>query len=488
MCYKGVSINAVSSAAPRGMFVPCGYCEECRNTSRNAWAFRLCAEIEHVKLLGWKVGFLTLTYNDEHMPTIPKSLFKDEFSAPSIPCFSRGTVTDYIKAIRKKLHRDYLVTDIKYMVCSEYGKNPRKPENPLRPHYHMVIAWNPLCQKKIKGSRERVRYTLGGDEMHELVTSLWTRNGFCFPKDPHGGFDKEGYYHKPFVVDNAGTAAARYAGKYCCKDVHFHEMLKTFPDLVDDEVVQKFVKHQYFPFHVQSQSLGFSAIKDMTNDQKYDLIIHGMQFIGETERVPVPLYIKHKLFFTPVYSVDENGKRLVRKHSTEFFDMHRREIFERKVSYYQDLVNRACSTDFWLSSLRDNDSVYACELALSVSRKVQSLRSSSVNIAADYLAFYGVARDECLDVDRCDQWYRRYSEVYECLDDDGNVVRSPRPIRNLMDDVLDHDVIISDELYWNVQNFWNDFFRLLSYTNGTKKFDFDVDEVKSFFKEYKDVV
>lgn len=72
MCYKAVNITPVSRSGSTKMFVPCGHCEDCKDTARKAWSFRLCAEIEQVKLDGWLVGFCTLTYDRQNMPTIPK--------------------------------------------------------------------------------------------------------------------------------------------------------------------------------------------------------------------------------------------------------------------------------------------------------------------------------------------------------------------------------------------------------------------------------
>lgn len=76
MCYHPVKVNSVSGHGATFSFVPCGKCEECRQSSKNAWSFRLCAEIEQRVRDGWHVGFCTLTVDDDHMSYLDRNFLK----------------------------------------------------------------------------------------------------------------------------------------------------------------------------------------------------------------------------------------------------------------------------------------------------------------------------------------------------------------------------------------------------------------------------
>ena len=53
-------LNPVQGSVVRKAFVPCGHCEDCRDTARRAWAWRLVAELQESLKNGYKVGFLKL--------------------------------------------------------------------------------------------------------------------------------------------------------------------------------------------------------------------------------------------------------------------------------------------------------------------------------------------------------------------------------------------------------------------------------------------
>lgn len=89
---------------------PCGQCMPCRITNRQAWTLRLLLE---ARLYEHKY-FITLTYNNDHLP-------------------GNGTLVkkhlqDYIKRLRFSL-----TNKIRYYAVGEYGDKSN------RPHYHMVV-------------------------------------------------------------------------------------------------------------------------------------------------------------------------------------------------------------------------------------------------------------------------------------------------------------------------------------------------------------
>ncbi|MDR2602612.1 MAG: hypothetical protein LBC53_09225 [Spirochaetaceae bacterium] len=94
-----------------GLFVPCGKCMACRIARSREWSVRLFHELHYHE----KSMFLTLTYDDEHLP--PHGSLR------------KSDLTKFWKRLRKRLGN----RRIKYFACGEYGSLTE------RPHYHAVI-------------------------------------------------------------------------------------------------------------------------------------------------------------------------------------------------------------------------------------------------------------------------------------------------------------------------------------------------------------
>lgn len=90
--------------------VPCGRCIGCRLEHSRQWAIR----IMHETMMHVDNCFLTLTYDDDHLPG-DGSLKKKHFQ-------------DFMKRLRK-----HLGFKVRYYHCGEYG------EQNGRPHYHAVL-------------------------------------------------------------------------------------------------------------------------------------------------------------------------------------------------------------------------------------------------------------------------------------------------------------------------------------------------------------
>lgn len=99
--------------------VPCGKCEACLSNRRNQWSFRLKQENRFSE----SSYFLTLTYDDEHLP-------KKGF-------VSKRDVQTFLKRLRKRIEP----FKIRYYLISEYG-----PQT-FRPHYHAILFDFPLTLK-----------------------------------------------------------------------------------------------------------------------------------------------------------------------------------------------------------------------------------------------------------------------------------------------------------------------------------------------------
>lgn len=146
--------------------VPCGQCIGCRLDKSRQWATRIALE----KQMHDDSIFLTLTYDDEHLPE-DGSLNKNEISK-------------FMKNLRRQLDYYGYHKKIRFFGCGEYG------DNYSRPHYHLIIfGWRPKDAKRYKGDL----FT------SQFIEKIW-KNGWC----PFG---------------NVTFESAAYVARYVCKKI-----------------------------------------------------------------------------------------------------------------------------------------------------------------------------------------------------------------------------------------------------------------------------
>ena len=308
MCLKRMPINSSSPFAPKELFIPCGNCTECRQVYRTGWRIRLQHDLETYAKKGWKIGFFTLTYNTSSLPSLPAHLLNNP--SDIIPCFNRFHARSFIDNLRKWLWKHYQITNVRYLIASEYG------EHTQRPHYHGIICW-PATPYEYTNKKGQTIQTIPLEPqfMHAKIQELWSNNGFTFPEK----YDGSGYYDKsPFEVQSTPAGVANYTSKYCVKDLAFIESIqKKVIDMHDKNL------RQYKGFHIQSKSLGLSFIEKLTEKEKLNLVKDGIFTAGQAENCPLPLYYKKKILFNPYYIIDQaTGKRLVRQEASDFLLKH----------------------------------------------------------------------------------------------------------------------------------------------------------------------
>lgn len=135
--------------------LPCGRCVACKIRQRKEISTRLYHEtLAHGDE---KCCFLTLTYDEENVPTTDlerldgfakKQVDRGVGSLP-LQTLLVADVQKFMKRLRRHLEyqpksakkregRDHVTTPIRYFVCGEYGAKFR------RPHYHLIIfGWKP---------------------------------------------------------------------------------------------------------------------------------------------------------------------------------------------------------------------------------------------------------------------------------------------------------------------------------------------------------
>lgn len=147
---RSIVFNSREALDPyHSLSIPCGQCIGCRLEKSRQWAIRCSLESQ----LYQNSYFLTLTYDDEHLPKngslVPEDLQK------------------FLKRLRRYI--DYHGSDekIRFFACGEYG------ENFSRPHYHAIIYNLDISDLK------RFSTSFNGDTYYtsEIINQIW-RKGY----------------------------------------------------------------------------------------------------------------------------------------------------------------------------------------------------------------------------------------------------------------------------------------------------------------------
>lgn len=120
--------------------IPCNNCIGCRIDRSREWANRMMLELEYHD----SAYFVTLTYNEEHVPT---SFYPDPETGEALPVMTLKPKDpqDWLKRLRKAFPDDH----IRYFLCGEYGTETH------RPHYHAIVYGLHLDDlRPIPGSRD----------------------------------------------------------------------------------------------------------------------------------------------------------------------------------------------------------------------------------------------------------------------------------------------------------------------------------------------
>lgn len=148
-----------------GIKIPCGRCSGCKLEHSRQWAVRCM----HEKRLHDKSCFVTLTYDDAHLPP-------------------GGTlVLEHYQNFMKRL-RDRFGPGIRFFGCGEYG------EKSLRPHYHLLLLNTDFADKRpIKTGPEYNLYASA------TLSQLWTMGNHA--------------------LGDVNFHSAAYVARYCMKKI-----------------------------------------------------------------------------------------------------------------------------------------------------------------------------------------------------------------------------------------------------------------------------
>ena len=151
---------------PKVMLIPCGQCIGCRIRQREDWTTRI--ELEARDYPKEQVWFVTLTYDDDHVPGMltrtgeimrkVQYTWKPGESRPeSVQILLYEDIQKFLKRLRKAYRGK-----LRYFVAGEYG------EQTARPHYHMILyGWEPTDLKNLYKIHHNGYYT------SEWLSNLW---------------------------------------------------------------------------------------------------------------------------------------------------------------------------------------------------------------------------------------------------------------------------------------------------------------------------
>lgn len=128
-CYEPIITDKINPIIRDYVEIPCGKCIGCLLKRSREWADRCMMEASYHE----HNSFITLTYNDEHLPEkreIINSL-TGEISESPYRSLQKEDFQKFMKRLRKAIHP----LKIRYFACGEYGDF----ENTGRPHYHAII-------------------------------------------------------------------------------------------------------------------------------------------------------------------------------------------------------------------------------------------------------------------------------------------------------------------------------------------------------------
>lgn len=138
----------------RNIEISCGHCLNCLIKKQSQIEFLSKKELLETYKKGLSASFVTLTYDDNHLPINEKGFLT----------LKRKDVQNFIKNMRRQMEYHNCIIPFKYIYCGEYGDGTHSTTktgvSTCRPHYHLVF------------------FGLGPETIKKYTRKLW-KNGLC---------------------------------------------------------------------------------------------------------------------------------------------------------------------------------------------------------------------------------------------------------------------------------------------------------------------
>lgn len=115
--------------------IGCGRCVVCRINRARSWAVRCMMEAEFSPMC----YFVTLTYDDEHLPVQTCLVDWRSGVAADLPVLKKSDLQGFMKRLRSALKYRGYTGDVRFFACGEYGSVFRT----WRPHFHVLLYGMP---------------------------------------------------------------------------------------------------------------------------------------------------------------------------------------------------------------------------------------------------------------------------------------------------------------------------------------------------------
>lgn len=148
--------DADGVVVPAFVSIPCGKCPICRDVAMREYCCRAVCESQTSSSVPL---FLTLTYNDDHLPDGANLCKRD--------------VQLFFKRLRKHLEKKHPDAKLRYIYCGEYGTYYG------RPHYHAIV-WNYPYEEEL------TPYVPLSYQALPTIEKCWN-NGFVYVSDTNFG-------------------------------------------------------------------------------------------------------------------------------------------------------------------------------------------------------------------------------------------------------------------------------------------------------------
>lgn len=169
--------------------VPCGRCMQCRIARQSSLQFLANKELLNVYKSGQGASFVTLTYDDDHIP----------YSDTGHNTLVKKDLQDFMKRLRRRMEYYNDNTKFKYIACGEYG------DKFGRAHYHIIFIG--LSDYQVKAYTKKV-WTKGICDIGPLTNGgIRYVLKYCTKSNP--SIDVKAYYNTmsvelPFIVHSVG--------------------------------------------------------------------------------------------------------------------------------------------------------------------------------------------------------------------------------------------------------------------------------------------
>lgn len=180
-CYDGsIVFEERKGAVASELRLPCGQCVGCQLERARQWSVRCMHEAQ----MHERNCFITLTYNDEHLPVYGNLEYDD---------FQR-----FMKRLRKRFGSK----KIRFFMCGEYG------DDRSRPHFHACLFGIDF------DDREFLKVTKAGSRIYtsKVLDSVWTDKGggsIGFATVGDVTFDSAGYVARYVMKKRLGRAGSK---------------------------------------------------------------------------------------------------------------------------------------------------------------------------------------------------------------------------------------------------------------------------------------